>query len=102
MTLRGILSGTASWWRAHRYEESDHCEPALDDDGLLATDFERESDLEDVQSTGATNRPVVVSTIASVERREPVERLQEGLDQLVSQLERINGHLSEQLTQHEE
>jgi len=102
MTLRGILSGTASWWRAHRYEESDHYEPALDDDGLLATDFEPDSDLQDAPSTGPSNRPVVVSAIASVERREPVERLQEGLDQLVNQLEQINDHLSEQLTQHEE
>ena len=102
MTLRGILSGTASWWRAHRYEDSDHCEPALDDDGLLATDFEPDSDLQDVRSAGPTSRPVVVSAITSVERREPVERLQEGLDQLVSQLEQINDHLSEQLAQHEE
>ncbi len=102
MTLKGILSGTASWWRAHRYEDNDHCEPALDDDGLLAMDFEPDSDLEDVGSTGPRSRPVVVSPITSIERREPAERLQEGLDQLVSQLERINDHLGEQLAQHEE
>ncbi len=77
MTLKGILSGTASWWRAHRYEDNDHCEPALDDDGLLAMDFEPDSDLDDVGSTGPTSRPVVVSPITSIERREPAERLQE-------------------------
>lgn len=102
MTLRGILSGTASWLRAHRDEDHDHCEPALDDDGLLAADFEPDDDSRDVRSMGPTSRPVVVSAIASLERREPVERLQEGLDQLVSQLEQINDHLSEQLTQHGE
>jgi hypothetical protein len=102
MTLRAILSGTASWWRAHRYENDDDCEPALDDDGLLAMDFEPDSDLDDTGSTGPTGRPVVVGAITSVERREPAERLQEGLDQLVSQLERINDHLTEQLAQHEE
>ena len=44
----------------------------------------------------------MVSTITSIERREPVERLQEGLDRLVGELEQINGHLGEQLAQHEE
>ncbi len=102
MTLRGILSGTASWLRAHRYEDSDNCEPRLDDDGLLTMDFEPDTDGQDEQSTRRTNRPVAVSAITSVERREPAERLQEGLDQLVNQLERINDHLSEQLAQHEE
>jgi chromosome segregation ATPase len=102
MTLRGILSGTASWLRAHRYEDSGDCEAALDDDGLLATDSEPDDDLPGVRSVGATSRPVVISAITSLERREPAERLQEGLDQLVGQLERINDHLSEQLAQHEE
>jgi len=102
MTLKGILSGTASWLRAHRYEDSGRCEPALDEDGLLAADFEPDADLPDVRSAGAASRPVVVSTITSVDRREPVERLQEGLNQLVDQLERINEHLSQQLAQHEE
>jgi chromosome segregation ATPase len=56
----------------------------------------------DVRSAGSTSEPVVVSTVTSVERREPVERLQEGLSQLVDQLEQINGHLSQQLVHHEE
>jgi chromosome segregation ATPase len=102
MTLRGILSGTASWLRSHRYEDSGHCGLVLDEDGLLATDFDPGSEAPGVQSAGARSEPVMVSTITSIERREPVERLQEGLNQLVGELEQINGHLSEQLAQHEE
>lgn len=102
MTLRGILSGTASWLRAHRYEDSGRCEPSLDDDGLLAMDLGLDRDPADVRSAGSTTEPVVVSTITSVERREPAEKLQEGLNNLVDQLERINEHLSQQLEQHEE
>jgi chromosome segregation ATPase len=102
MTLRGILSGTASWLRAHRYEDSGRCDPALDDDGLLAMDFDTGGDTQNVQSAGARSEPLMVSTITSIERREPVERLQEGLDRLVGELEQINEHLGEQLAQHEE
>jgi ABC-type transporter Mla subunit MlaD len=102
MTLRGILSGTASWLRAHRFEDNSQCGPALDEDGLLAMDFEADGDVHSARSAGAASAPVVVSTITSLERREPVDRLQEGLDRLVGELEQINEHLSEQLSQHEE
>ena len=100
MTLRGILSGTANWLRAHRYEESGQCEPALDDDGLLAMDSEPDEDLQDAPPV--ESEPVVVSTVTSVERREPIERLQDGLGQLVDQLQQINSHLNHQLAQNEE
>lgn len=100
MSLRAILSGTASWLRARRYDETGECEPTCDDDGLLATDFEPHEDTDDVRPSEF--KPVVVSPITAVERREPIERLQDGLDQLVDQLGQINDHLSRQLTQHEE
>jgi small-conductance mechanosensitive channel len=102
MTLRAILSGTANWLRARRYEESGQCEPALDDDGLLVMHSDPDEDLRDVSSVEARDEPVVVRAVASVERREPVERLQDGLNQLVGQLQRINEHLSQQLAQHED
>lgn len=102
MTLRGILSGTASWLRAHRYEESGQCEQTLDEDGLLAMGFEPDEDSPDAQSAEAVGEPVMVSTIASMERRESVERLHDGFGQLVDQLQRINEHLSRQVAQHEE
>jgi chromosome segregation ATPase len=102
MTLRGILSGTANWLRAHRYEESGQCEPALDDDGLLAMDFEPDEDQQGVSSVEAEGEAVMVNTIASTQRRESIERLRDGLGQLVDQLQQINDHLSEQAAQHEE
>ncbi len=102
MTFRAILSGTASWLRARRYEDGGRCEPAVDDDGLLAGDFEPDEDVHDAQPAEVDGEPVVVNAVASVERREPAERLQEGLGQLVDQLEQINEHLSQQLTQNQE
>jgi predicted nuclease with TOPRIM domain len=102
MTLREILSGTSHWLRSHRFEPAGRCRPALDNDGLLAINLDDGEEYDDRRGSAAPSAPVVVSTVAAVERREPAEKLQEGLDRLVDQLQRINNHLSEQLAQHQE
>ena len=102
MTLKEILTGTSSWLRAHRFETIGHCEPVLNDDGLIAGRFEIDEDYGDTRSAGAPSEPVMVSTVTSFERRDSAEKLQEGFSQLVDQLQQINGHLNRQLQQHEE
>jgi len=102
MTLKDILAGTSSWLRAHRYEAMHRCEPVLNDEGLLASRFDAGDDYHDTRSAGAAVDPVVVTSVTSMERREPGERLEEGFNKLVDQLDRINGNLNRQLAQHEE
>jgi len=115
MTLREILSGTSNWLRSHRYEPAGRCEPMLDDDGLLSLNLDSDEAYGDTQSAHAPHEPVVVgpqarrnafaspvNTVTTLDRRESVEKLQEGFDRLVGQLEQINEHLGQQLTQHEE
>lgn len=99
MTLREILTGTGSWLRTHRYEEVGRAEPLLDDEGLLVDRFDEENDLSN-GSTNARNEPVVISAVPSLERRESLETIQEGFQQLVTQLHQINENLSHQVTQH--
>ena len=102
MTLRDILAGTSNWLRSHRYETVGHCEPALDGDGLLTMTLDPEDEF-DISSAGhGPHEPMRISSMTSIERREPIEKLQEGFNQLVGQLEQINGHLGRQLRQHEE
>ena len=101
MTLKEILTGTGSWLRAHRYEEVSPCGPALDDDGLLMSTMDRDAGFGG-RASNAGHDPVVVNTVTSLERRESTETLAEGFNQLVDQLARINEHLNQQLTQHEE
>lgn len=102
MSLRSILAAPTSWFRTHRYEQIPHCGAYVNDEGLISGGFDPEDDFDDAHSAGAAGEPIVVNTVASVDRREPVEKLQEGFNKLVDQLEKINGHLNEQLTQHEE
>jgi len=102
MTLKQILTGTSSWLRAHRYETIGPCEPALNDEGLIASRFDADDDFMGTRSAHAAGDPVMVSTVTSLERRDSTERLQEGFEKLVEQLQQINGHLNRQLQQHEE
>jgi chromosome segregation ATPase len=102
MTLRDILTGTGNWLRAHRYEAAGRCEPALDGDGLLTATLDPDEEFDDGLMGGGMHGPVRIGPIAPRERRESIERLQEGFDQLVGQLEQVNQHLGKQLRQHEE
>ena len=102
MTLREILTGTSNWLRFRRYEHAGHCEPVLDNDGLLTMALEPQEDFEGTSSARSPHGPVMVNSVTTLDRREPVEKLQEGFNRLIGQLEQINDHLSEQLSQHQE
>jgi uncharacterized phage infection (PIP) family protein YhgE len=102
MTWREILTGTGNWLRNRRFEPAGRCEPVLDNDGLLMIKLDEGGDYQEDRRAGTSNGSVVVNTIAAVERREPVEKLQEGFNRLIDQLQQINDHLNEQLAQHQE
>jgi chromosome segregation ATPase len=102
MSLKSILTAPSSWFRSHRYERVDHRGPLLNDEGLIATSLDTEDDIEDTRSACAPSEPIVVNTVTSLDRREPMERLQEGFHKLVDQLQQINDHLNLQLEQHGE
>jgi len=102
MTLREILTGTSNWLRSRRYEHAGHCEPLLDNDGLLTMALEPQEDFEGTSSARSPHGPVVLNTVTTLDRRESAEKLQEGFNRLIGQLEQINDHLDQQLTQHQE
>jgi len=102
MTLREILTGTTNWLRFRRYEHAGHCEPVLNSDGLLAMSLEPGEDFEGTSSARTPHGTVVVNPGATLDRREPIEKLQEGFNRLIGQLEQINDHLDQQLAQHQE
>ncbi|NLH44168.1 MAG: hypothetical protein GX448_20205 [Planctomycetes bacterium] len=101
MTLREILSGTSNWLRSHRYAPAGRCEPSLDGDGLLTMTLDSEATFAGPASTRKMGCSMKNGTVA-LERREPIEKLQEGFNRLIGQLEQINDHLNEQVAQHQE
>ncbi len=102
MTLREILSGTSNWLRSHRYAPAGHCESSLDGDGLLTMSLDSEDGFGDATSTRKPAGSMKTGAVVSLDRREPIEKLQEGFNRLVGQLEQINEHLNEQVAQHQE
>jgi hypothetical protein len=115
MTLREILTGTSNWLRVRRFEPAGRCEPVLDSDGLLTMALEPEGDFEDAGAVHGSHESLGAGPqarrsafgnpghpVTTLDRREPVEKLQEGFNQLVEQLQQINEHLSLQLSQHYE
>ncbi len=102
MTLREILTGTGNWLRAHRYEPAGRCEPMLDGDGLLTATLDPGDDFEGMGPARRPGGPMTVNSVATLDRRESVEKLHEGFNRLIGQLEQINEHLNEQVVQHQE
>ena len=66
----------------------------------MAQDVEQAETAGDVQA--AKSGKVEVKTIQPVRKQESLEKLQEGFNKLVVQLQGINEHLNRQVTQHED
>jgi DNA repair ATPase RecN len=100
MILKSFWVGTSNWLRTHTpFEVIDH-HPDIDNEGLLCTQpgqcADYMQDAPDPQHDQA-----IVKAINASEKREPLEKLQDGFNQLIKQLEGINAHLGQQVSQHE-
>jgi len=116
MTLREILSGTSNWFRSHRYAPAGHCDAGLDSEGLLTMALDAQDGDDDVSPLGRGQVPASrkakasasrvaldgSNVVTSLDRRDSVEKLQEGFNRLIDQLQQINEHLTEQVSQHQE
>jgi hypothetical protein len=102
MLLKSILLGTTNWFRSRRYEDVDFCDSAIDDEGLLADTLDDTDPVEPRRADRLTKHSVPVHAVTAVERRDSAEKIQEGFNRLVEQLQKVNEHLNRQLDQHEE
>lgn len=103
MTLREFWADTGRWLRAHKPSIGGAHRPEIDDDGLISqNDDSTEQAGDGSVPAGARGNNVVVRAVPPAERQESLQKLQEGFDKLVEQLQGINEHLSRQATQHED
>ncbi|MHC4326432.1 MAG: hypothetical protein ACYSUX_19365 [Planctomycetota bacterium] len=103
MTLKEFWAGTGRWLRAHKPVIGAGIQPEIDDDGLISrNDDSAEQPADGAVPEGDPGNNVVVRAVAPAERQESLQKLQEGFDKLVDQLQGINEHLSRQATQHED
>lgn len=103
MTLKEFWADTGRWLRAHKPIVGTGNQPEIDDDGLISQGSENtEPAAGGSVPAGNRGNNVVVRAVPAVDRHESLEKLQEGFDKLVEQLQGINEHLSRQATQHED
>ncbi len=107
MTLKDFLSNTKSktsnWLRTHKPSKLRDYQPEVDDQGLISEDAESaEPTGDESQRAGTQSKLVSVKTLQPVKKPESLEKLQEGFNKLIGQLQGINEHLDRQVAQHED
>ncbi len=102
MTIKDIWAETSSWLRSHKLSRAANYKPDVDDEGLINQDSEStETAVDDVGRTGQQSDKLVVKAVPPMDKHESLEKLQQGFNKLVEQLQDINEHLGRQVTQHE-
>ena len=110
MTLKEFWADTGRWWRSHKPSIGGTHRPEIDEDGLISQGNDPAvpgTPYGDQQGDGSVPGPnqsdnVVVRAVPPAEKQESLEKLQEGFDKLVEQLQGINENLSRQAGQHED
>ncbi len=111
MALKDLWAGTSSWLRSHKmYRPADH-QPEIDEEGLISRDDDTTKPANaGGQPVAPQRNNVVVKAFPPADRQsamgrpaaESLEKIQDGFDKLVKQLQGINEHLNRQADQHEE
>jgi chromosome segregation ATPase len=100
MTLKDFWSKASSWIEARKPSRPTDYQPEIDDEGLISQVAESTGPAAD-DRTGESNQ-VLVKTVQPMDKTQSLEKLQEGFDKLVEQLEGINNHLNRQTAHNEE
>jgi len=93
-------SKTGGWLRAHKPAGVKDYTLDVDDEGLIAQDVEQAETA--AGRRAAPGDKVEVKPIQPLKKQESLEKLQDGFNKLIDQLQGINEHLNRQVTQHED
>ena len=114
MTLKEYWAQAVKWLRSQKLFANAAGQPELNDDGLLRVNHghdaadppvlvdrtvTREPQADDASSAGAS---AMVRAVPPADKAESLEKLQQGFERLIEQLQGINEHLNRQASQHEE
>ena len=100
MALKDLWAGTSNWLRSHKLSSAINSQPDINDEGLISQDADSTEPAVDQQPPQSDK--VVVKTVPAKTKAEPLEKLQEGFNKLIEQLQGINEHLNRQAAQHED
>jgi len=100
MTLKDFWSKANSWIEARKPSRPTDYQPEIDNEGLISQVAESTGPAAG-DKTSESNQ-VLVKTVQPMDKTQSLEKLQEGFDKLVEQLEGINNHLNRQTAHNEE
>jgi len=100
MALKDFWSRTNSWLRSHKLFGAADYQPQIDDDGLISRNADSAEPTAD--DRGAQNSQVMVKTVQPMDKTQSLEKLQEGFNKLIEQLQGINEHLNHHVSQNED
>ena len=112
MTLKDLWQGAGNWLRSHTFSREAGCQPDVDDEGLIAQE-NPSPQADQAQPAGAwagqpaqaaeqPDSSVVVRAAGPNDKNQSIEKVQEGFNRLIEQLQGINQHLDRQVAQHAE
>ena len=103
MTLKQFWAGTGKWLRTRKPFKTTGPQPQIDEDGLISQNDDPVEPEKNAASSNETDEDrVMVKAVQPMTPQESIEKLQNGFDKLVQQLQGINEHLNRQASQHEE
>jgi hypothetical protein len=102
MNLKKFFAEVANWLQAHKLSAANDYHPEVDDEGFIADQTEPLPEGDKGGHETGQNNHVVVKTVGPKAKQESIEKLQEGFNSLIEQLQGINVNLGRQVAQHED
>ena len=100
MTLKDFWSRINSWLRSHKPSKAADYQPRVDDNGLITRNADSPAPTTKKQ-TDQSNQ-VMIKTVQPMDKTQSLEKLQEGFNKLIEQLQGINEHLNRHVAQNED
>lgn len=103
MELKDFWSKTNSWLQTHKLGKGKDYEPELDSEGLITEQDSSKVDSEPEVGEQNEDQPdtsVMVKAVEPAKENRSLDKLESGFERLIEQLQGINVHLNEQITEH--
>lgn len=103
MTLKDWWAGTNNWLRSHGLSRDAGIDAEVDDEGYISQEPKSgEVEQEQAEHTPDEGDTSVVVRPGGPDRTQSLEKMQDGFNNLIDQLQGINEHLNQQVGQHAE
>ena len=102
MAFKDVWAKTGTWLRDHKLAPAADYHPEVNHEGLLTPHPEPAETVSDESQEDPQKDKVVVKALGPAKKQESLEKLQDGFNRLIDQLQGINEHLNQQVAQHEQ